>query len=87
MQTRSTPSTTVFIWSLTNDIAPEAYLGGGHCAMAPPLLTFPFSKKEQMVPSDCNTPDSFDGFCSLWLGANPGGGNGMRECIHLTSHF
>ena len=28
MQTRSTPSTTVLIWSLTNDIAPEAYLGG-----------------------------------------------------------
>ena len=29
MQTRGTPSTPVLIWSLTNDIAPEAYLGGG----------------------------------------------------------
>ena len=41
--------------------------------MPPPLLTPLFSKKEQMVPSDRNIPDSFDGFCSLWLGANSGG--------------
>ena len=46
MQTRSRPPITVLIWSLTNNIAPEAYLGG-HCAMSPPLLTLPFSKKEQ----------------------------------------
>ena len=53
MQTRSTPSTTLLIWSLTNDIAPEAYLGGGGTFfMAPPLLTLPFSKKEQMASSD-----------------------------------
>ena len=51
MKTRSTPSTTVLIWSLTNDIAPEAYLGGAF-AMAPPLLPLPFLKKEQMVSSD-----------------------------------
>ena len=50
MQTRSMPSTIALIWSLTNDIAPRAYLKG-HCAMAPPLLTLPFGKKEQMVPS------------------------------------
>ena len=37
MQTRSTPSTTVLILSLTNDIAPGAYLGREHCAMAPPF--------------------------------------------------
>ena len=46
--------------------------------MAPPLLTLLFSKEEQMVQSDRNTPDSSDGFCSLWLGASPGGGKGMR---------
>ena len=46
--------------------------------MAPSLLIFlPSSKKEQMVPSDRNTPDSFDGFCSLWLGSDLGVG-GMR---------
>ena len=43
MQTRSTPSTTVLIWSLTNDIAPKAYSEERHCAMAPALLTLPFS--------------------------------------------
>ena len=45
MQTRSTPSTIVLIQSLTYDIAPEVYLGG-HCAMAPLLLTLPFSKEQ-----------------------------------------
>ena len=71
MQTRSTPSATVLIWSLTNDIAQKAYLGGAF-AMAPPLLTLPFGNEGQMVPSDRNTLTSFDGFCSLWLGANLG---------------
>ena len=52
MQTRGTPFTPVIIWSLTNDITPEAYLEGRHCGMASPLLTSPFRKKEQMVPSD-----------------------------------
>ena len=56
LQTRSTPYyTTVLIWSLTNDIAPEADLrewGGGGICHGTPLLTLPFSKKEQMVPSD-----------------------------------
>ena len=73
MQTRGTPSTPALIWSLTNDIAPEAYLRGRHCGKASPFLTLPFREKEQMVPSDLNTPASFDGFCSLWLGSNPGG--------------
>ena len=51
MQTRITLSTTVLIWSLTNDIAPGAYLGGG-IVPCYPLLTLPFSNKKQMVPSD-----------------------------------
>ena len=51
MQTRSTPSSTVLIWSLTNDIAQGAYLGGA-LFYGPPFLTLLFSKKEQMVPSD-----------------------------------
>ena len=50
---------------------PGAYLGGGLCHG--PLLTLPLSKNKQMVASDCNIPDSFDGFCGLWPGADPGG--------------
>ena len=52
MQTRSTPSSTVLIWSLTNDIAQGAYLGGWALFYGPPFLILLFSKKEQMVPSD-----------------------------------
>ena len=32
-------------------------------------------------------PDSFDGFCSLWPGADPGGRIGMRGMHPLTSHL
>ena len=38
-----------------------------------------------MVPSDWNMPDSFDGFCSLWPGADPV--NRMRVCIRLLDIF
>ena len=38
----------------------------GHCAMfdVPPHLTLPLSEKEQMLKSDLNMPDSFEGFRS-----------------------
>ena len=52
----------------------------------PPLLTLPFSKKERlMVLSDRNMPNSFDGFCSLWLEADPGGR--MWVMHPPTGHF
>ena len=73
MQTRSTPSSTVLIWFLTNDIVLGAYLKGSLRHATPPF-DLPFSKKEQMVLSDWNKPDTFNGFCNLWLGADVGGG-------------